>query len=796
MKRLLSLVFGLTLALLAASASGVPAASAQGGVIGTLVKPPFVIRTYSGKCLDFGPPPNVSGSPVFIYTCNGTVAQQVSIEEVDARHNVILRAGTKVIGVKQSLVNRLAAPDAAAPDATADAAAPNVETPLELQDEKNRTTVFSLGQIFALDGDSIILAANRNLVVKVQNGRGTDRTPIVLGGRELADAEFWTFTPIDGLPWQPTTGFVRVPQDKDFVTAVNTATFGTVVQVDAGASLDLAPAADNIVIPEGVTIRGDRRGTRMGPELTMLGLRQGTMLAVGGNDVRITGLRLRGPSRSTDEDGPDSRGILVHDNQFVRINIDHNDLSDWTGHAIDVWGDDSLPDTCNVRDHRDPRLRPQTVRIARNFIHHNQKQEAGYGVEAHYGGFPLIEGNTFVSNRHAIMGDGRAYTSYRAWYNLVLDDAPKQHHLWYTQDFDMHGTGDNGFGGTGGQYMEIAGNTFLGTNRENLDLRGNPCFLAEFHDNISRRHLTPVSPFSPDPLFPAVTNRGDDNKLVLRNNLFGAGNPTDRLAVGDFDGDGLDDLFLATGQAWYYAPGANAEWRFLNAQTDTLNNLRFGDFDADGRTDVLAQHGRDWVVSWGGASKWERLNASDARITDFAVGDFVGDRRADVFYADGSQWYVSDGGVGPLTPINSSGFRLGDLRFGDFNRDRKTDVFSVVAGKWMVSFGAASPWTALRGKLTDNVSHLTVADFNGDGVADVATSDCSFLSDCDWKVSFSGTGNWTALRSAGTALGSAAAVGRFDGNASADVLLWHDNYLDIAASGSGSSHRQSRQDMR
>src|SRR6202040_971365 len=117
-----------------------------------------------GKCLDFGPPPQVSGSPGFIYDCNGTIAQQVSIEEGDDLHDVILRAGNKGIGVKDDMVNA-ELPTAAAP---APGVAPEPEKPLELQNEANRMTIFSLRQIFALDGDSIILAANRNLVVKVQ----------------------------------------------------------------------------------------------------------------------------------------------------------------------------------------------------------------------------------------------------------------------------------------------------------------------------------------------------------------------------------------------------------------------------------------------------------------------------------------------------------------------------------------------------------------------------------------------------------------------------------------------------
>ena len=106
--------------------------------------------------------------------------------------------------------------------------------------------------------------------------------------------------------------------------------------------------------------------------------------------------------------------------------------------------------------------------------------------------------------------------------------------------------------------------------------------------------------------------------------------------MGDFDGDGTQDLFLATGAAWYYAPAGKAEWRYLNAQTDKLDTLLFGDFDADGRTDVFTQHGGNrWDVSWGGASRWETINGSGPLLGNAAIGDFDGDHRADVFYADG-----------------------------------------------------------------------------------------------------------------------------------------------------------------
>src|SRR3990172_8131622 len=83
---------------------------ADEGSLPILVQPPaFYVRSYGGKCLAFHPPPHrpiggvsslLGGSPVFIDDCNGTAAQQVGVEEIKDRHEVILRAGSGVIGKK------------------------------------------------------------------------------------------------------------------------------------------------------------------------------------------------------------------------------------------------------------------------------------------------------------------------------------------------------------------------------------------------------------------------------------------------------------------------------------------------------------------------------------------------------------------------------------------------------------------------------------------------------------------------------------------------------------------------
>jgi hypothetical protein len=173
--------------------------------------------------------------------------------------------------------------------------------------------------------------------------------------------------------------------------------------------------------------------------------------------VRISGLRLQGISESTDEGQKGSQGVLV-DALTVRTIIDHNDLSSFTLAGVEVQGTQTTAATaCAPSEKGDPLNRPYDAFIARNFFHHNEMQDRGYAVGIAQGAFPLVLGNMFYLNRHAIAADGWAESGYRAGYNLVLEDAPLQHAHWYeadypyyTHDFDMHGTGGNGFDGFAG----------------------------------------------------------------------------------------------------------------------------------------------------------------------------------------------------------------------------------------------------------------------------------------------------------------------------------------------------------
>lgn len=762
-----------------------------------------LIAKNGGKGLDYQP--EVTGSPVFLNDCSA--AHPIVVETIpNQRFEVFLRAGSKRIGVRRGPIIILFAPE---PEPQGEE-----ELPLELQDPASDP--FGLAnQTFVLDGDSIILASDRALVAKVHNARGANGTPIVAGARQLSVEEFWDLRATDGSDSFPTAAFKRISTVDDLLATLSTSgcpDYGRECAPELGPGhvlvidgvLELPDGLRSLTIPAGTTIRGDRRGVRGTGRLHKRAAGEGSeiMLEVAGHNTRITGLHLRGPSRSSAGGQQQANGIRVPEHVVQGTIIDHNDIGDWTWRGVYVLGGQDRDNAADLEctDLSIPRFRTSATWVARNFIHHNREYEKGYGINANSGGFPFIEGNVFYENRHAIAGTASTSgTGYRAWRNFVLSVAPLQRGVFHTHDFDMHGTDSGGKGGRAGGYMDLYQNTFLGTNRHNFEVRGTPCDVVEFRNNVSLQER--------------------DDALSLDVGFFGSGSVTwqippepdqfelpdptrnQLMGVGDFDGDGVQDAFIATGTAWYYAPHGVAEWRLINDHPDRLGTLKFGDFDGDGRTDVLGKNGLDLVVSWGGVSEWEKVNEIDAPLSDLAVGDFDASGQADVFYADGSRWFVAYDN-GPFVMTQTSGFRVKDLRFGDFDADRRTDVFAVVSNAWRVSYGATSAWTFLRARLSDDVASLVVADFDGDQAADVASFAAQLNSVAStpsvvyrWRVSRGGTSGWETLQS--PSVEPPAAIGRFvPDDPRAHLLVWDENTWWRVTLGASSIPRHARQHMR
>lgn len=168
---------------------------------------------------------------------------------------------------------------------------------------------------------------------------------------------------------------------------------------------------------------------------------------------------------------------------------------------------------------------------------------------------------------------------------------------------------------------------------------------------------------------------------------------------GDFDGDGVTDLFVTEPRLdgawqWKYAPNGSGAFVNLAYATILPADLRFGDFNNDLQTDVfavvpLADGSKQWAYSPGGAGNFVVLKTLSAVLHTLygipQIGDFDGDGTSDLFVAtprlDGAwQWQYAPGGAGDFIDLNYATVRPADLRLGQFNGSEdglKTDVFAA-----------------------------------------------------------------------------------------------------------------------
>jgi len=97
---------------------------------------------------------------------------------------------------------------------------------------------------------------------------------------------------------------------------------------------------------------------------------------------------------------------------------------------------------------------------------------------------------------------------------------------------------------------------------------------------------------------------------------------------GDFDGNGLSDVFLGDGITWYVALNPNggilSSWQAIASSGYSTGDLLFGDLNRDGKTDVISKQGIDWMVSLTNApsssNTWKHVTTSHFPRSTFPWG--------------------------------------------------------------------------------------------------------------------------------------------------------------------------------
>lgn len=251
-----------------------------------------------------------------------------------------------------------------------------------------------------------------------------------------------------------TQGDFTASTPSELLAALKQAKAGQVVFVPHGAEIDLT-GKRNIYIPAGVTLAGTR-GLDGSPGALIFTDQKASyvLMRTGGYDVRLTGLRFRGPFAGTERVGFSSRfcslghsGAEVDNCEICNFNVVG------LGVAATAIG----------------------VRIHHNYIHHCTRGGLGYGVSTSSSDVRIIA-NHFEHCRHHIASGGRPGSGYEAAWNFIGPGAISHH-------FDMHGGRDRGDAtNIAGDWMHVHHNTFQGRHRH-VVIRGVPSQGASIHHN-------------------------------------------------------------------------------------------------------------------------------------------------------------------------------------------------------------------------------------------------------------------------------------------------------------------------
>jgi hypothetical protein len=267
----------------------------------------------------------------------------------------------------------------------------------------------------------------------------------------------------------------------------------------------------------------------------------------------------------------------------------------------------------------------------------------------------------------------------------------------------------------------------------------------------------------------------DEVSFIAGRVILAGGNPVS-LAGGDFTGDRLPDLVIATLSTSGPSPvGDVAIWRGRGDATFerlppavagiSPRAVAVGDVNADGQLDVAvataSPNGLIMLLGRGDGTFQALPSAALGGLPAvLALGDVNGDGRPDVVVATSSPNALiiglsrSDGTFQGLPPTVLPGLPTA-LALADFNGDGKLDLFVTTSSPntMVILLGQGDGTLAVKASVVVSITPRAVAvgDFNGDGRADVAITSVS-------GSGSTGTGSVTMLLGQGDGMFQTAAT--------------------------------------
>lgn len=250
--------------------------------------------------------------------------------------------------------------------------------------------------------------------------------------------------------------------------------------------------------------------------------------------------------------------------------------------------------------------------------------------------------------------------------------------------------------------------------------------------------------------------------------------------VGDFDGDGRDDIVGQTSGNWWIAVSngnsfINSFWAGWSSSVD-WKDVRVGDYNGDGRDDIVGRAGGAW---WMGLSNGISFSTSLATIwpditwVDVLVGDFNGDGRDDIAGRADGVWNVGVSNGAVFSTENwgawSNAVTWNNVQVADVDNDGKDDILGRAGNSIWTAYGRTN-FTSALWAIWPNASwsDVTKGDFDGDGRDDLSGQGNSSLYmtyragnpryvsivDNSDTANFTKSGGWNLLSSTASYIGS------------------------------------------